>query len=335
MRQELFEERYSERWRAFEAALATGRKPGKRGTLSAMPLTPMPVEEFPSRYREICHHLALSRDRQYSTALVERLEHLALAGHQWLYGARAFGGSVREFLFHGFPALVRRRIRYIAASSLLFFGPLIACLIVIQLFPDFAQVVLDSNQLNEAQQMYAPGNTRLGLQRSADNDFVMFGFYVANNVRIDFQCFAGGILFGVGAVFFMLFNGLVIGTVAGHLTHMGYIETFWGFVAGHSAFELTGVVLSGAAGLMVGMALIAPGRRGRFAALRANMSDIIGLVYGASLFTFLAAFIEAFWSASRLPPVEVKYAVGIFLWIVTLSYLVLTGRARKGWKDAS
>ncbi len=334
MRQELFEERYAQRWQAFEAALATGRKRSKRDTLAAMALPPMPVEEFPRRYREVCHHLALSRDRQYSTALVERLEHLALAGHQRLYGARAFSGSVREFLSHGLPALVRRRIAYIAASSLLFFGPLIACIIVIQFFPDFAQVILDSNQLNDAQQMYAPGNARLGLQRSADSDFVMFGFYVANNVRIDFQCFAGGMLFGVGAVFFMVFNGLVIGTVAGHLTHMGYIETFWGFVAGHSAFELTGIVLSGAAGLMVGVCLIAPGRRGRFAALRANMPDIIGLVYGASLLTFLAAFIEAFWSASRLPPVEVKYAVGIFLWIITLSYLMLTGRARKGWNDA-
>jgi uncharacterized membrane protein SpoIIM required for sporulation len=335
MRQELFEARYTERWQAFEATLAAGRTRSKRDTLAEASVEPLPPDEFPRRYREICHHLALSRDRHYSTALVGRLEQLALAGHQRLYGAQGLGGSVREFLFHGFPALVRRRIAYLAASTLLFFGPLLACLIVIQYFPDFAHVVMPSGQLDDAQQMYAPGNARLGLQRGADSDFVMFGFYVSNNVRIDFQCFAGGMLFGIGAVFFLLFNGLSIGTIAGHLTHMGYIETFWSFVAGHSAFELAGVVLSGAAGLMVGMALIAPGRRGRFAALKAKMPDIIGLVYGASLLTFLAAFIEAFWSASRLPPVEIKYAVGIALWVITLSYLGLTGRARKGWTDAS
>jgi hypothetical protein len=61
------------------------------------------------------------------------------------------------------------------------------------------------------------------------------------------------------------------------------------------------------------------------------MADIIGLVYGAALLTFLAAFIEAFWSASRLPPVELKYAVGIGLWVVTIAYLSLTGR---GGNDA-
>ena len=330
MRQELFEARYADRWQAFELHLATSDKQRKKGAIDVFA-----SDEFPRRYREICHHLALSRDRHYSTALVGRLEHLALAGHQLLYGAQGLGGSVREFLFHGFPALVRRRIGYVAASAMLFFGPLFACLIVIQYFPDFAHVVMHSEQLADAQQMYAPGNARLGLQRGADSDFVMFGFYVANNVRIDFQCFAGGILFGIGSVFFLLFNGLTIGTVAGHLTYMGYIDSFWGFVAGHSAFELAGVVLSGAAGLMVGMALIAPGRQARFAALKARMADIIGLVYGASLLTFLAAFIEAFWSASRLPPIEIKYAVGIALWVITLSYLAFTGRARKGWNDAS
>ena len=333
MRQELFEAHYADRWQAFEAALTTTGRGRKKKTAAKTLANEMPADEFPRRYREVCHHLALSRDRHYSTALVGRLERMALAGHQRLYGARAGGVSVREFLFRGFPALVRRRIGYVAASTLLFFGPLIACLIVIQYFPDFAHVVMRSDQLADAQQMYAPGNVRLGLQRGADSDFAMFGFYVANNVRIDFQCFAGGILFGIGSIFFLLFNGLTIGTVAGHLTYMGYIETFWGFVAGHSAFELTGVVLSGAAGLMVGMALVAPGRQARFAALKVRMPDIIGLVYGAALLTFLAAFIEAFWSASRLPPVEIKYAVGIALWVITLAYLALTGTSRRGVSD--
>jgi hypothetical protein len=46
----------------------------------------------------------------------------------------------------------------------------------------------------------------------------------------------------------------------------------------------------------------------------------------ARRYSFLAAFIEAFWSASRVPPVQVKYAVGIGLWVVTLAYFVFVGR---------
>jgi uncharacterized membrane protein SpoIIM required for sporulation len=156
----------------------------------------------------------------------------------------------------------------------------------------------------------------------------MWGMYIANNVGIDFQCFAGGIIFGIGAVFYMLYNGLIIGAVAGHLTQLGYIETFWGFVAGHSAFELTGAVLSGAAGLKIGLALIAPGNRSRVAALKAAAAVAVRLLYGAALLTFLAAFIEAFWSPERSIPFEIKIGAGIFLWVLTWSYLLLAGRNR-------
>ncbi len=333
MKQENFESQYRVRWDQFEYGMAL--TPTQRRTLrtnntsNGQPIDAAlawPLEELPRRYREICHHLALARDRHYSSTLVERLERLVLVGHQALYGAQELSGGVGRFLRAGLPRLIRSKSGYIWASALLFFGPLIACIVAIQYSPEFAYLIVSPEQMAEVQQMYAPGNQRLGLQRDAGTDFEMFGFYVANNVRIDFQCFAGGLLFGIGAIFFLLFNGLFIGAIAGHLTHVGYIETFWGFVAGHSAFELTGIVLSGAAGLMLGMALIAPGRQTRFAAVKSRMPDIIGVVYGAALLTFLAAFIEAFWSASRVPPVQVKYAVGIALWVVTLAYFVFVGR---------
>ncbi len=325
MKQENFEAQHAARWQAFtDGMMLPSNKRKELQKSGAAPLWPM--DELPRRYRELCHHLALARDRQYSTALVERLEGMVLVGHQALYGARESSGGVLRFLLGGMSRLVRQEQRYVWAAALIFFGPLIGCLVAIQYFPDFAHVIIGDAQLAEAQQMFAPGNKRLGLQRNADSDFMMFGHYVANNVGINFQCFAGGILFGVGAIFFMVFNGLHIGAVAGHLTQVGYIETFWGFVAGHSAFELTGIVLSGASGLMLGMALIAPGRQTRFASAKARMPAIIGVLYAAALLTFLAAFIEGFWSASRGVPVEVKYVVGVVMWIVTLAYLVFAGR---------
>jgi len=125
-----------------------------------------------------------------------------------------------------------------------------------------------------------------------------------------------------------LAGGLMIGAIAGHLTELGYIETFWGFVAGHSAFELTGAVLSGAGGLKLGLALIAPGNRSRAAALKENAGVAVRLVYGAAMLTFLAAFIEAFWSPGRDVPFEIKVGVGIFMWLLTWAYLLIAGRQR-------
>jgi len=138
-------------------------------------------------------------------------------------------------------------------------------------------------------------------------------------------------LFGIGTLFFMLFNGVYIGTVAGHLTHLGFNDTFWGFVAGHSAFELTAIVISGAAGLKLAMALIAPGRKTRILALIDNGKIGIKIMYGAATLFIMAAFIEAFWSSMTLD-VGIKYAVAAGLWTLLIAYLCLVGR---GSSDAT
>ncbi len=325
MRQEAFEARYGDEWIEFDAWLkreAGGKAVAGRTYFSA--------SEFPHRYRLLARHLALARDRQYGAELVARLEALVLAGHQALYGAShsASGGGVLQFVRATFPQLVRKHWRSVSLASFCLFGPMVAITIAIQFFPEFAYVLMSAEQLAAVQQMYDPANRILGAGREAGSDVAMWGFYIMNNVRIDFQCFAGGIFFGVGAVFFMLFNGGYIGAVSGYLTQLGYIETFWGFVAGHSSLELIGAALSGAAGLQIGYALIAPGARSRLEALKFAAVDAVQILYGAAAMTFMAAFIEAFWSASRVPAVEVKYAFGIIGWILVLAYFGLVGRKK-------
>lgn len=289
----------------------------------------LPPAELPARFRRLCRDLSLARDRQYSAMLQDSLHRRVLAVHQRVYGARRRDGNAfLGFLLQGFPALVRREWRVTLAGALLLFLPMLLMIGVLQHHPDGIYLVLPAEQVAEMQDMYAPDARHLGRPRSASSQWMMWGLYIANNVRIDFQCFAGGIAFGLGSVFFLLFNGMVLGAVAGHLTQIGYVETFWGFVAGHSAFELTGAALSGAAGLKIGIALIAPGRRSRLAALKENGRVAVQLLAGAAALTFCAAFIEAFWSPTRSVPVELKYGVGVALWLLTLAYLLFAGRAR-------
>ena len=92
-------------------------------------------------------------------------------------------------------------------------------------------------------------------------------FYIKNNIGISFQVFAGGILFGIGTLFFLLFNGIFIGAVFGHLIQIGYSETILSFAVGHSSFELIAIVISGVAGLKLAAALVNPGKLSRSSAL--------------------------------------------------------------------
>ena len=165
-------------------------------------------------------------------------------------------------------------------------------------------------------------------KRDSGDAWVKFGFYIMNNIGIAFQTFASGLLLGLGSLFFLLFNGLMIGAVAGHLTQIGYGQTFWSFVIGHGAFELTAIALAGAAGLKLGWALLAPGRLPRGEALRLAAARSVRLVGGVTLLLVLAAFVEAYWSSMTLASASVKYGVGAGLWLLVLAYLTLAGRGQ-------
>ena len=326
MNQQSFEAQYAKRWDQFADWL--GPPKGKRPQEGERPpaLEPMDV---PARYRELCQHLALSRDRQYSADLIERLSRLALAGHQKLYGARSRGlEDVWHFLRAGFPRAVRREVRFVLFAALLFFGPLLVLTFAIPQHPDFAYVVLPADTLDAVQEMYGEGSKKLGRKRDADADVVMFGYYIFNNVRIGFQTFAGGLLFGLGALFYLVYNGLFIGAITGHLVHSGLATNFFSFTSGHSAFELSAICLSGAAGLKLGFALVAPGRLTRLSALRMAAAEAIPLVVGLAGMLFIAAGIEAFWSPHTFLPPPVKYAIGVGLWLFLLAYFVFVGRER-------
>jgi uncharacterized membrane protein SpoIIM required for sporulation len=314
MRQTPFEAAHTREWDEFEAFLE-----GKPAFDAA---------DLPQRYRRVCQSLALAADRQYSPALVDRLNRLALRGHHLLYeNRRRETQRALEFVAAAFPALVRREWRLVLAASLLFFGPLVGLAAVLQAFPEFVHYLLRPEQIAGMHEMYDPASRRLGM-READTHLMMFGFYVWNNVGIGFQTFAGGLLAGVGSVWFLGSNGIVLGAVAGYLTQIGYIETFWSFVAGHSSWELIAIALSGAAGLRLGLAVIAPGRLTRKAALVAAARPAMQIMYGAALLFFVAAFVEAFWSPLTGVPFRVKIAAGIAGWVLLVSYFAFAGRAR-------
>ena len=316
MRQHQFEEAHAKQWAEFEAFLDLPKN------------RPFDPAEMPERYRGICQALALAADRQYTPELVDRLNGLALRGHHALYrNRRRQSQRVLEYLLSGFPALVRAEWRLVSAAFILFFGPLLGLIAVLQVYPEFVHYILEPGQIANFHQMYDPANRRLGT-READSSLMMFGFYIWNNIRIGFQTFAGGLAAGLGSIWFLGANGVVIGAVAGYLTQIGYTQTFWSFVAGHSSLELLAIVLSGAAGLRLGMAVIAPGNMSRRAALVAAARPAVRLMYGAAMMFLAAAFVEAFWSPLTEVGFEIKIIVGVAGWVILLGYFLLAGRAR-------
>ena len=318
MRQAEFEAQYERSWARFERAIGT--LASRSRTEVDDELTP---EAFPAAYREVCHHLALARARRYGLGLQTRLNQLALEGHRVLYRERpSWWRQFGHFLDVELPRAVRAHWRYMAVSAVCLLGPMVLLVWLMQDRPGLIYSIADGNTVMSIERMYADDRELLG-EREADSNFLMFGFYIYNNVGIGFRTFAGGLLFGIGTLFFLIYNGVFIGGVSGYLNTMPYRENFWSFVVGHGAFELTAIVMFGAAGLRLGMALLAPGRRRRWHSVRDAGRTVLPVVVGATVFMLIAAFVEAYWSSQTWPGFAAKYAVGGVLWFAVLAYLFL------------
>jgi len=325
MRQEQFVARHQAEWQAFEHWLQVrGDARKARGERNASAVAD---EEIPARYRRLCQQLALARRRGYSPSLTDHLQLLMQQGHNLLYRTPApRWRRAARFLLADFPRLVRSEPGCMWAALLLFALPLVGMFVLLQYRPELIHSLMEPGQIAQMEQMYDPADPRHKLGRASGGDWQMFGHYIMNNISIGLRTFASGLLAGVGAILVLIFNGVVIGAVFGHLQQIGYGDPLWRFVAGHAPFELTAIVLCGGAGLHLGLNLIAPGRRRRIDALVVAGRKGARICLGAAAMLLVAAFIEAFWSSTQSIPAGIKYGVSAALWTLVLAWLWRGGR---------
>ncbi len=281
------------------------------------------ISRLAALYRALCTDLMRCRAVGATPDVTAYLDGLAARAHAALYGAKPFQRlAVADFFRSDFPRAFRGNARFFAIAVALFLVPWLVGLLGALAADGFAAHVLPASMLKDSAEAYAKG---FEAGRDAGTNTTMAGFYVYNNVGIAFRCFATGILFGAGSLFFLVYNGLIIGTFTGYVMSAGNGGNLWTFMCGHAPFELTAIVIAGAAGLQMGYALVDTGGRTRLGSLRKEAPAIARQVLGAAAMLLIAALIEGFWSPTSVPP-PVKWAAsGVFTVAVAL-YLSLVGR---------
>jgi uncharacterized membrane protein SpoIIM required for sporulation len=316
-----FVARRSSAWRAVEDALLERKGPASLRSAAA-------AESFPRLYRRLCRDLNCARAWHFSLELQERLNRLVVDAHLELYRVRrpdpiaAILRSAAEC-----PRAVRRMRALTAACAALFVGAAILAFAWASGDRERAASLLGAGTVAQLEEMYDPNSELFMKPRDVKNDADMFGYYISHNIGIGLGTMAGGLLAGAGSILALAFNGAFLGAAAAAILGAGYSGTFFPFVCGHSAFEMTALVLFAAAGFRMGCALMAPGRRSRAAALREAGQEALPVAALAFVFMAIAATVESFWSARPMLP-TVKYAVAAVLWACSLGYLFFGGSRR-------
>ena len=226
-----------------------------------------------------------------------------------------------EFFTTAFPQAVRDSIGYVLlAAGLFWFFCLIGFLLGLG-EPGFIELVVPESIIETVESgnvWFNDLHTVAPLASSA---------LMTHNISVTFLAVAAGITFGVGTVYLMALNGLLMGTVAALCYDHGLSVQLWSFVLPHGSLEISAVIIAGAAGLVLGHALIDPGphRRADYLAIRGK--EVGKLALGCVPLLVCAGFIEAFLSPSPLPA-WLKFLFAGLSFSTLVTYFVAVGRSR-------
>jgi uncharacterized membrane protein SpoIIM required for sporulation len=207
-----------------------------------------------------------------------------------VYNAPSSRTSIWEFFSTGYWRRVRERPLILAISFLALVVPSLLGGYWAWRDPGPASGMVP----REYQSVTEPRTPGESLGKSVDEESAFAAEIFTNNIGVTFYAFAGGLLLGVGTLWILLQNGVLLGVVAGLAIGAGNGRVFFELVTAHGVLELSCIVVAGAAGMRLGWSIIDPGTRPRGEALREEARAAIEMILGTAPWLVIAGLVEGF-----------------------------------------
>jgi uncharacterized membrane protein SpoIIM required for sporulation len=283
------------------------------------------VLELGRLYRRAASDLSQARSLGLNPGEVALLNGLVGRAYGLIYTPERGGAaSVAAFFTRDFPACLRRNFSFLAAAVLISLVGAAIGLGAALVRPETIDVLMGPGQAQNMDQV--------GRRHQAGEDWLpadarafASSYIMTNNIKVSFFAFAGGILLGMVTLFVLFYNGIMVGAVGAAAARHHTSYELWGFILPHGVLELPAIFISGAAGLMLGYALVNPGEYSRRTALAMAGREAVVLIFGVVVMLIIAGVIEAFFSPVVMPAVF-KYLFAAILFTGEVLYFAAAGR---------
>ncbi|MCL2564760.1 MAG: stage II sporulation protein M [Defluviitaleaceae bacterium] len=269
------------------------------------------IKEFIGLYRSLSHNLSYARTFFPGSSIVSYLNQLIGTSHNYVFVREEKGLSgFLHYITRGLPLAIRSYRGYIFAASLMFMaGALLA----------FVLAVVDPFYSN----FFFPGVTVDQLNLDPTNDgawaYALFSsFIMTNNIQVSFFTFALGATAGLGTIYILLYNGMIVGALAGVVSSGGgSLAMFFAMILPHGFIELMAIFIAGGAGLMIGKGMLVPGDLSRKDSALKYAKAAAYFIPAIVIMLIIGALIEGFFT-----PMAVDYRLKLAFSFLTLFLMV-------------
>jgi len=290
-------------WDSFERQLAAPRRRFREGGYGEL-------EEMALRYRQVLHDHALAASRFPGTAAAGRLRSLAFEGTRRLTGegGERRGGPLR-FFRRTFPQAFQRQLGALGVALALFVLASLWGLALAMLRPALGLTLLGPQAVKGLEEGRLWTSSLVTTMPPA----LSSSFIATNNLSVALMAWSGGVLAGLVPLYVILLNGLMLGSILGVTLHYSMAGELLAFIAAHGPLEITLILVSAAAGLGLGRALVAAGDRPRAQVVRDAGRDALAVLLGCLPWFLVLALVEVLVSPSPELPVVLKVTLGLTL----------------------
>ena len=286
-------------------------------------LTRLELQELGLLYRQAAADLSTLREDASGRSYARSLNLLLSRAHNTIYsGQKSRPSGIIHFYRFTWPRVFRRNLRLINAAFLLFLLGGVAGLLLSITRPDFMRLFLGPQMIETIERHKMWTESVVAVKPLASSAIM------TNNLSVTFMAFAWGISYGVGTVYTMVFNGVLMGVVGAACWLGGMSLSLWSFVAPHGVLELPAIFIGGGAGLRIAQGMLFPGMLPRGQSIARAGGEAVRLLLGVIPILILAGTIEGFVSPSPNIPWQWKFALAGAIAAVFFSYLSFCARGR-------
>lgn len=268
-------------------------------------------------YIQLTDDLSYARTYYPNSNTLKYLNNLSMIIHKEIYkNKKTEKQRFVNFWLYELPLTVRKHHKALLVSFVIFVTMSIIGWISALNENDFPNLILGEQYLEMTQKNIAKGKP-MNVYASGSATDMFFGI-TYNNIRVAFVAFILGILGGLGTIYLLITNGIMVGVFLAYFYKTTYFVDAMLAIWMHGTIEISIIIVAGAAGLVLGKSLLFPGTYKRSDSLLIGSKDGLKIVIGLVPLFIVAGFIEGF--LTRHYYVEPVITASVI--ILSLSFIV-------------
>jgi len=240
---------------------------------------------------------------------------------------RRLGEALLELFRDRVPAAMGGMRINLLAVTLLFVIAAVTGFWLVTTYPDLIALFADPKLIATVERGELWTDGLLNVTPSA----ILSVSILTNNIVVSLFAFCSGVIFGLGTFYLIGYNGISLGAIFAFTGQHGLAGRLFDFIIAHGCVELSCICIAGAAGSMLGEALIRPGERTRGEAFRIAAGEGVRIMVAVTGLLLVCGFIEGYVSPDPEVPrwARVTIGTGYFLFMISFLRGTVFGRGRR------